>query len=126
MIWVAVAVGGALGSLARHAVTLVVARLNGPVVPTAVAIVNVVGCLVIGMLAGATLSGRWALSSSLRAFLVIGILGGFTTFSSFGLDTFMLVRDQRYVLAAINAVGQLLLGLGAVFAGYALVLGITR
>jgi CrcB protein len=56
----------------------------------------------------------------MRAFVFVGILGGFTTFSSFGLDTLTLVREGQGVSAAINVAGQVVLGLGAVFAGYAI------
>lgn len=120
MTWVAVAIGGALGSLARVAVGTWLSRGDlGRTFPIGVFAVNVAGCLAIGALGGALASGRLGLSESARAFLVAGVLGGFTTFSSFGLDTHLLVRSGATGLAAINVVGQLVLGLGAVALGFA-------
>ena len=118
MIWVAVAVGGAAGSMLRHAVNVGIHRLTGQTVPAAVAAVNISGCLVIGLLAGTIAAGRWTPSPAMRVFVFVGVLGGFTTFSSFGLDTLALVREGRPLLAAINVLGQVALGLLAVFLGY--------
>ena len=120
MMWVAVAAGGALGSVARHAVNVAVHRMTGTVGFAAVAIVNISGCLAIGVLAGLIAAGRWHPSQTLRAFLIVGVLGGFTTFSSFGLDVFTLVREGRNLAAATNVLAQVTLGLTAVFLGYAL------
>lgn len=121
MTWLAIGVGGALGAVARYAVTLAVLRWLGEVVPFAVAVINLVGCFFIGVVGGALTTGQWAAGESMRLFVVVGILGGFTTFSSFGFDTFILLRDGRATLALVNAVGQLVLGVAAVFAGYALI-----
>src|ERR1044072_8162548 len=93
--WVAVAIGGALGSLARHGVNhLVQARWLTLRVPLATVIVTLVGCLVIGVLAGLIASNRLALGLYWREFIFVGILGGFTTFSTFGLDTFTLTQTH--------------------------------
>ena len=120
MTWLAVAAGGALGSLMRHGVNAVVQRATGQATPYAVALVNISGCLAIGVLAGTIAAGRWSPSATLRTFLIVGVLGGFTTFSSFGLDVFTLAREGRYALAAANVLGQVTLGLLGVFAGFAL------
>lgn len=120
MIWAAVGVGGAIGSLARYFVSVAMLRSVGSVVPWAVAIVNLVGCLGIGVAAGAITRGSWTPSEVTRAFVFVGLFGGFTTFSSFGLDTFVLIRQGSHLLAATNAIGQLALGIVAVFAGHAL------
>jgi CrcB protein len=120
MTWVAIALGGAIGSMARHAANVAVGRVIGHPVPTATAIVNVLGCGVIGVLAGAIASGRLHMSLPIRTFVFVGILGGFTTFSTFGLDTLTLAHEGRPLAAAANVGVQVGLGLAAVFAGYAL------
>lgn len=120
MLWAAVAIGGAAGSLLRHLVVIATLRSFGEVVPGAVAIINVVGCFVIGLAAGLVETSQWTPHETTRAFVFVGVLGGFTTFSSFGLDTLVLVREHRLMAAAINVIGQVILGVGAVFLGYAL------
>jgi CrcB protein len=122
VLWIAVAAGGAMGSLGRFGVQLAVERVTGRAVPIATAIVNVAGCVAIGLLAGAIAAHRFDWSASTRAFVFVGILGGFTTFSSFGLDTLRLVEDGRPGAAAWNVALQLVLGLAGVFAGYAVAL----
>jgi fluoride exporter len=118
MTWLAVAVGGALGSMARHFVNLAIAHRLERAVPWATFVVNVVGCLVIGALAGRIASGRLHLSPILRTFVFVGILGGFTTFSSFGLDTFTLGHGGNHAAAFWNVAGQIVLGVGGVWLGY--------
>src|SRR5215203_5466775 len=85
MTWIAVAAGGALGSVARHAVN----RATGSArFPLGTVIVNLVGCLLIGVLAGLLASRRIALPPHWREFVFVGLLGGFTTFSSFAGDVY--------------------------------------
>jgi len=122
MIWMAVAVGGALGSMARHFVNLEIAHRLERATPWSTFVVNVIGCLVIGLLAGRVASGRLHLSTLGRTFVFVGILGGFTTFSSFGLDTFTLAHGGDHATAFWNVAGQMVLGLGAVWLGYTLAL----
>jgi len=119
MTWIAVALGGALGSVARHAVNLGVSRLGVSATPYATASVNIAGSLVIGVLAGLIAVGRLHMAPAARAFVFVGILGGFTTFSSFMLDTLTLSHGGRSQLAVSNIAVQLALGAIAVFAGYA-------
>jgi CrcB protein len=119
MTWIAVALGGALGSLARHSVNLAFARLTETTTPYATATVNVVGSIAIGVLAGLTAGGKLHLTPALRTFIFVGILGGFTTFSSFMLDTLTLEHGRDHGLAAANVLFQVVIGLIAVFAGYA-------
>jgi len=114
-----VGIGGALGSMARHGVNVVVNRSLGSPVPHATAIVNILGCAVIGLLAGLVATEQLRLSPQLRSLVFVGIMGGFTTFSSLGLDTFVLVQEGRVGQAVGNVAIQLFVGLGAVFAGYA-------
>jgi CrcB protein len=119
MTWIAVALGGALGSLARHGVNVAFARVTETTTPYATATVNIVGSVVIGVLAGLTAGGKLHLSVELRTFIFVGILGGFTTFSSFMLDTLTLGHGNEQGLAAANVLAQVVIGLIAVFAGYA-------
>lgn len=117
---VAVALGGALGSVLRHGVNIAVARALGHPSYVSTLIVNVVGCAMIGLLAGQIASGRLAVTATMRLFLTVGVLGGFTTFSSFGLDTLTLVQAGRYQTAALNVLVQVTVGLVAVVGGFAL------
>ena len=117
MTWIAVILGGAAGCAARHAVNLARA-LAGSAVPMATATVNLTGSLVIGALAGLIAIGRLQLSPHARTFVFVGILGGFTTFSSFMLDTLTLVQSGREGTAFANLALQLAGGAACVWAGY--------
>jgi len=119
--WVAVAIGGALGSLARHGVNhFVQTRWLTLRFPVSTLIVNLVGCLVIGLLAGLIAGNRLTLGLYWREFIFVGILGGFTTFSSFGLDTFTLTQTHSGAYAILNVALQVIGGLLAVWVGYAI------
>jgi CrcB protein len=118
MTWIAVAIGGAIGSMVRHWVNLEVAHRLERSFPWATFIVNVAGCLVIGALAGRIASGRLHLTPTMRTFLFVGVLGGFTTFSSFGLDTFTLAHGGDHSAAFWNVAGQVGLGVGGVWLGF--------
>ena len=121
MTWVAVALGGALGSLARYAVAFITLRtLPHLVVPFATFFVNVAGCFTIGLLAARLAHDPSTDSPELRAFVFVGILGGFTTFSTFALDTLTLLQTGLRGLAIANAVGQLVVTLLAARAGWAI------
>jgi len=121
----AVAVGGALGSTARYLLAGWVqqraASARGAVAlfPAGTLVVNLAGCFAIGCLA-ALLQERFAGDPALRTFLLIGLLGGFTTFSTFGWETLALARDGNFALAAVNVLASLALGLAAVWAGASL------
>ncbi|MEK7214723.1 MAG: fluoride efflux transporter CrcB [Chloroflexota bacterium] len=111
-----VALGGMLGSVTRYLVSPgVQSLLGGPVFPVGTLVVNVIGCFLIGLINGFAQS-RGFITPSARAFLVVGVLGGFTTFSAFGYETFALAKDGSLPLAMLNAVAQLALGVGAVWA----------
>lgn len=120
MNWLLVGLGGAIGSMARYGTSQVAARIFGSPLPYATAIVNIVGCAVVGVLAGAAASAPARFSPEIRTFLFVGILGGFTTFSALGLDTVLLVQDGRAGQALLNIALQLGVGLGAAFVGYTL------
>jgi fluoride exporter len=120
MIWLAVAVGGALGSMARHGVNVFFAHVLERSIPYATGVVNLIGSVVIGLLAALIATGRLHMSTELRTFVFVGILGGFTTFSSFMLDTFTLGHGGDHSLAFWNVALQVALGLAAVWGGYRL------
>jgi CrcB protein len=120
MIWLAVATGGAVGSMARHAVNLLFAHVLERAVPYATAAVNLIGSLVIGVLAAVIATGRLHMSAELRTFVFVGILGGFTTFSSFMLDTFTIGHGGEHALAFWNVALQTGIGLLAVWVGFKL------
>jgi CrcB protein len=113
-----VAAGGATGSIARHAVNVAFTHLFGNPVPYATAAVNLAGSACIGLLAGLIASGRLTMTAHMRVFIFVGLLGGFTTFSSFMLDTIALTHAGERALAGWNVAGQTLLGMAAVYAGY--------
>jgi CrcB protein len=122
MTWLAVAVGGALGSLMRYGVSAAALRgWLGPVassgMPLATLLVNTLGCLLIGLLWGWQSQQPTAWSPALRGAVFSGMLGGFTTFSTFSLESLQLIRDGQQALAIGYMAGSLLLGLGAAGAG---------
>jgi len=121
MTWLLVGVGGAIGAIARHALNhLVHQRWVSSPFPLGIFLVNIIGSIVIGAIAGVLASGRVHWSMPARTFVVVGILGGFTTFSSFSLDTLALARDGHVGLALWNVAGQVGLSLLGVWAGFRL------
>ena len=117
--WVLIAAGGALGSLLRYTLQGWAQRLSGGTFPTGTLAVNVLGCLVIGFLA-ALFASPTLVREEYRIGLTVGVLGGFTTFSTFGLETFSLADDGQWRYAAANVVLSCGLGLFAVWLGYRL------
>ena len=116
--WLAVGVGGALGSAARHAVNRLVHRTwPNMTFSLGTMVVNVSGCVVIGLLAGLVMVGLWPGRFQMREFVFVGLLGGFTTFSTFGLDTITLWRTSGAPWALVNVAGQTIFGLIGVYAG---------
>lgn len=113
-----VALGGALGSVARFLGSGAVHRLfPGLAFPVGTLAVNVAGSLVIGLVGGLA-EGRQFLVPDLRVFLLTGVLGGFTTFSAFAFESLGLGLDGAWTRLVLNVTAQLLLGLGAAWAGY--------
>jgi CrcB protein len=110
--------GGALGTLARYSVSGVAHRWLGSSFPVGTLTVNLLGSFVIGVLWG--FFEREAISPNIRTFLFIGFLGGFTTFSSFSLETLNLFRDGQTKWAILNVLANNVAGLLLVFAGFAL------
>ena len=113
-----VGAGGFVGSVCRYWVSgWVQSLLSQSWRPVGTMAVNVIGCLLIGLLMGLA-DFRQVLKPEARLLLVVGVLGGFTTFSAFGYETFALARDREFAAALVNAGAQVLLGLLAVWAGY--------
>ena len=112
-----VGVGSFIGGVLRFGLSTWVHRvLDNPWFPYGTLAVNALGCLLIGFLAGLA-EARAAFTSDVRLFIFVGILGDFTTFSSFALETFSLARDTQTVAALANIGLQLVFGLVAVWVG---------
>ena len=112
-----VGAGGFIGAAARYALTGAVQRLTQSSFPFGTIVVNVVGCLAIGVLAGVA-DARQLMKPGVRLFLAIGILGGFTTFSTFSYETLALFREGEALRAAANVVASVVLCLAFVWLGY--------
>jgi CrcB protein len=110
-----VGAGGALGAMLRYAVGTLALRWLPASFPFGTFIVNVTGCFAIGVLAA--LFDRSGAGLAPRLFWVAGVLGGYTTFSTFGYDTLALLRQGGVATATLNAAGQVVAGLLAVWAG---------
>lgn len=109
LLWLAL--GGALGTLARYGLNGVISA-RFATFPLGTMIVNITGCFAIGLLAALSLRPEW------RLFLMVGLCGGYTTFSSFGLQTLDLARDSEWLFVAGNVLGSNALGLLAVYLGW--------
>lgn len=110
-------VASGTGGLARYVFGGWVQRLSGGTFPLGTLVVNVSGCLLIGFL-GAALTGRLLMREEYRVALLVGLLGGYTTFSTFGWETFSLLGDGQFGRALLNAAASVLAGVVAVWAGY--------
>jgi fluoride exporter len=122
-----VALGSAIGGVARYWCSGLIARMMGETFPWGTLIVNVVGSFLIGLIATVSgTDGRFIIPAEARQFLMIGILGGFTTFSSFSLQTLTLARDGQWLLVGANIVGSVVLCLVMVWLGHALATLINR
>jgi CrcB protein len=115
---VCVAIGGALGALARYGLSLLFGVPAAGAFPAATFAANVAGCLLIGLLGGC--AAARPLPGTLREFLGTGVLGGFTTLSAFGVETVRLVGEGHAAMAALYAGASAAAGLGAAAAGHAL------
>ena len=112
--------GGFVGAAGRYGLSSVTQRWAGsPYFPVGTLLVNVLGCLLIGVLAGVG-EARGPFTPASRVFLIAGLLGGFTTFSAFGFETIELLRTEQVGAALLNIGLQLGLGLAAVWGGMAL------
>jgi len=116
--FLAVGIGGCLGSIARYWLSGAVQRYSASDgFPFGTLAVNVLGCLLLGWVIG-LVEYRQLFGPNVRLFLTIGVLGGFTTFSTFGYETFALMRDNQLLLALANVAGNVVTGVVAVTAGW--------
>ena len=122
VLWVAL--GGALGSAGRYGVNLAADRLVARGLPWATFTVNVLGSLLIGIVA-ATIMRKMPEASNLRFFVATGVLGGFTTFSAFSLDVLKLVQGGEARTAVFYVFATVVLSIAAVFAGFWIAAGLT-
>jgi len=120
----AIALGGAIGSVLRHGVNVASAKMLGTDFPYGTLTVNLVGSFVMGLLF-AVFAHVWQPPQGLRLFLVTGVLGGFTTFSSFSLDAVTLLERQDYLAAGLYILTSVALSLVALFAAMIVVRSIA-
>jgi CrcB protein len=121
---IAVAVGGALGSVARYLVGVDSGKLFGVAFPWGTLIINIVGSFLIGALVE-SFALRWDLPQVWRVFLTVGICGGFTTFSTFSLDAYLLMDRGELWTSAVYIVASVVLSIGGLFAGLQLIRAIS-
>lgn len=113
-----VGTGGFIGALFRFGLSGYIQRNASTLAfPYGTLLVNMLGCLLIGLLVG-LMDTRHIVSPELRSFVLVGLLGGFTTYSTFGLETFALIRDGDYIRAVANVAVHVILGLLLVWVGY--------
>ena len=122
MLYLIVFVGAGVGGALRHGVNIASTRLFGLGFPYGTFIVNVLGSFVMGLFAG-YFAFRPGVSQHVRLFLTTGMLGGFTTFSTFSLDAALLIERHAWGLALGYVVGSLIAGLSALFLGLAVFRG---
>lgn len=116
----AVLAGGGIGSVLRYLVTFGVTQWLGPGFPWWTFLINVTGSFVIGIVAEVVQTRAFGGAPLLRVFLMTGVLGGYTTFSTFSLDTLQLFEERVALLAFAYAAGSVLLGVAAAFGGVAM------
>jgi len=120
MAFIIVFLGGGLGAALRHGLNLGIGRLLGNGFPYATFFINVSGSFMMGLIA-AWFAFKGDASQHWRLFLTTGILGGYTTFSTFSLDAAFLYERDQFVLMAVYVIGSVVLGLIGLFAGLAIV-----
>ncbi len=127
MNYVWIGVGSVIGGMFRFGVSGFVARHLGETFPLGTLLVNITGCFLIGLFAGLTgTDGRLLVSPTFRQFFMLGICGGYTTFSSFGLQTLNLAREGEWLRAGTNAGLSFVLCLLAVWLGHVTALWINQ
>jgi CrcB protein len=123
----AVAVGSALGGVARHLLNLVLSRSFGETFPWGILAINVLGSFLVGLVATVTgPDGRLLVSPTVRQFWLVGIFGGFTTFSTFSLNTLSLAQDGEWLRAGANVLLSVVLCLLGVWLGAGLGAALNR
>jgi fluoride exporter len=114
-----IGLAGFIGTIGRYWLSGVIARRYGETFPVGTLVVNLTGCFLVGLLFY-VLQERFTVSPTARTVVLIGLLGGFTTFSSFGLQTFALLQTGEFGLATLYLTASNLVGLVLVWAGYTL------
>ena len=114
--YVWIALGGALGSMARYATGIYVGRWFGTAFPWSTLLINIAGSFLIGIFAE-SFALQWDTGQSTRAFLVVGICGGYTTFSTFSLDIVTLLNRGEATLALTYVLASVVIGLAGLYAG---------
>ena len=120
MAYIVVFLGGGLGAALRHGINIAVARMLGAGFPYATFFINVTGSFVMGLIA-AWFAFKGDASQHWRLFFTTGILGGYTTFSAFSLDTAVLYERGELGLAAVYVAGSVVLSIAGLFAGLAII-----
>jgi fluoride exporter len=115
-----IGLGGALGSIARYLAQVYIGRLTTVIFPMGTLLVNCTGCFLIGLLFALALKYTW-LTMEWRLFLITGICGGYTTFSSFSLESINLLKEGNYSYFFLYVLGSVIIGLLATVAGFALI-----
>jgi CrcB protein len=112
-----IGIGGFVGTLGRYWFSGVIAKRYGETFPLGTLAVNLVGCFAVGLLFY-LMQERYLVNQTVRSVVLIGLLGGFTTFSSFGLQTFTLLQDKEVALALVNLAVSNVVGVFLVWLGY--------
>lgn len=116
--FVLIGFGGFVGSVFRFALSDLVSRLSAyPMIPYGTLAVNIFGCLLIGFIGSLNTETKQLLSPEARVFLLVGILGGFTTFSAFGFETFNLIREGKIFSMLLHVTAHIAFGICAVWIG---------
>lgn len=115
----AIAAGGAIGAVGRHLVSSQITHWFGGGFPWGILVCNVAGSFVMGCLVE-LMALKWSVGSELRAFMTVGILGAFTTFSTFSLETVLLFERGAHVSAMLYVLASVVLSVGGLMAGMAL------
>ncbi len=122
-----ICLGGALGTGARYWLSTTVALAAGETFPLGTLVINVTGSIIIGFFSGMTgPEGRWLVSPQFRNFFMVGICGGYTTFSSFSLQTLKLAQDGQFYWAGLNVIGSVMLCLFGVWLGNGVAVWMSR
>jgi CrcB protein len=115
-----IGLGGGIGSILRYLTSVVIQKYYATVFPLATWVVNILGCLLIGIIMG-LLEKNQVTDSSMKWFLVTGFCGGFTTFSAFGYENIRLLQNGNILLVLVYISASIILGLGSVWLGFLLV-----
>jgi fluoride exporter len=117
-------IGGGLGAVSRFALSRLVHAQVNTSFPLGTLIINLTGCFLIGFLAA--FFDKWLVPPNLRLFILVGFLGGYTTFSSFGLESFNLLKEMEIKYFLLNVLGSNILGIVLVAAGFLVAMLITN